>query len=547
MTGTPPLNAHSSWRIAIVVALLAATTLAFLNDDSFMANDAAQYMESASNLRAGKGYSTSLLYYDQNYDVGGLPATQTVWPPLFPALITLTSVSGLSVDQAAFFVSLVSYLLIPLLLLATLRRIGHAPGSALMLSCLWYLFALPWGNVLNRLSDLTFALFTVLTLYCLVAGSEQTDRKRTWLVLAGVAAALAFATRYAGIFFIASIGLFYGLCFLLDKKRFSLADFIALMITPVLIVAAFFVNNYLRTGGLTGGADPHQGGSIGKVLDKLLTLVSKVFGFSDNGFMGAWPAEMLFLVFVLVSAVYLFIRRHDLKGFWSRLFVPNWHRASQLSLWYIVFTLGVLSFFGLTKLTAYLHPRYMIPLIPFAILVFAEIRLPTLRGRGSTTVLARVVVLCGIAAFLAGQLNVARAVWAKGTSDSLYLALTADLKTPMGSGTAGDFLRANSSLESPILANESQMLGYILERPVLGTSPANYSARIWDVAAIRRICKQYQVGYVVFFRDQFDKNNRSSANLQFLFALDSGQNPIWLDRVLETESLHLYRVNHDLF
>ena len=539
------MSARNCWRIAVALALLAGVTLAGLHDDAFMANDAAQYINSASNLRAGEGYATSLLYYDQNYSIGGLPARQTVWPPVFPALIALVSASGLSLDRAAFGVSLASYLLIPLLLFATLQRIGHRPGAALLLSGLWYLFAQPWGNVLHHLSDMTFALFTVLTLYCLVLSSEQTDRRRAWLVLAGIVASLAFATRYAGIFFIGSVGVFYALCLLFDRRRFSLADLVALMLAPALVVTAFFVQNARLTGTLTGGADPHVGGSVGMVFDKHLTLVSKVFGFSDDGFLGAWPAEMLFLAFALLGIVYIFIRRHDRQGLWDTMAVLNWHRASQLSLWYVVFTLGALSFLGLTKLTGYLHPRYMIPLIPFAIMVFAQLCMLYAGGRGRAPVMARAVALVGVAAFLAGQMNVARAVWASGTSDSLYLALAADLDVAMDSGTAREFLRDNASLASPVLANESQMLGYILNRPVLGTAPANYSARTWDVAAMREICEQYRVGYVVFFRDHFERDDRWNANLQFLAALDSGQIPAWLDPVLATDSLLLYRVDFD--
>lgn len=538
------MSARHCWYVAALVALLAAVTLGSLHDDAFMANDAAQYIEAAKNLRQGSGYATALLYYDQHYQVGGLPARQTVWPPLFPALIALVSRAGAGVDHAAFLVALACYLLIAVVLLATLRRMGHAPGPALILSSLWYLFALPWGNVLHHLSDMTFALFTLLSLYCLVTSDERAGRQRAWLLLAGLAASLAFATRYAGIFYIASIGTWFGVRWLFDRRRETFTDLFALMLVPVLTVAGFFLHNYSLTGTMTGGADPHTGGSLAMVFDKHLTLVSKVFGFSDDGFLEARPAEMLFAAFAALGVVYVVWRRDARQALWKALAVTRWHRASQLSLVYIVLTLFVLSVFGLTKLTGYLHPRYMIPLIPFGILVLAQIVPIAPDDRQGLGHVARAVLLLAAAAFLAGQTNVARAVWASGTSDSLYLALVEDLRAPIDGNSAQDFLRSRASLQSPVLGNESQMLGYILDRPALGTAPANYSARVWDTAAIRQLCEDYRVGYVVFFRERFDANDPWNANLTFLAALGSGQVPPWLDRIVETDALMVYRVDH---
>src|SRR5262245_42527564 len=65
----------------------AAAVLLALHDETFVTTDTAQYMGVARNIVDGKGITTSIIYYEEQYRQARIPAQQTVWPPGYPALI----------------------------------------------------------------------------------------------------------------------------------------------------------------------------------------------------------------------------------------------------------------------------------------------------------------------------------------------------------------------------------------------------------------------------------------------------------------------------
>ena len=135
-------------RVALALgALLLGASLAglvALYDPSFIGIDGAFFVSAAKNLAGGHGFATSILWNEEHYRLGGVPATQTNFPPGFPVLIALGHRLGLDPPYAAFLIALLAFGAIPLVLYDILRTAGHRPRPALAIGALW--LAAPFGG-----------------------------------------------------------------------------------------------------------------------------------------------------------------------------------------------------------------------------------------------------------------------------------------------------------------------------------------------------------------------------------------------------------------
>src|SRR5262249_47225009 len=102
------------------------------------------------------------------------------------------------------------------------RRLAFGTVSACTLVVTWYACAANWVLALSCLSEPTFIAATLASLLFALRHIE-TDQRR-WLIWAAIWAGAAVLTRYAGAFWIMSLGLFYGLRWLVRPNRRHLAD-----------------------------------------------------------------------------------------------------------------------------------------------------------------------------------------------------------------------------------------------------------------------------------------------------------------------------------
>src|SRR5262249_33450490 len=146
--------------------------------------DSVKYIGAARNLADGRGYTFC-----------GQPLTQ--FPPLYPALVALPSLFGLDAWPAARWLSAVFF-----------------AGQLLIAGWAIHRYtdrAIIWPLLLSALTLLSMPLiyihsyawseppFNLLALGMLILLSIYLDNpRRIWLVLAALAAALAFLTRYVG-------------------------------------------------------------------------------------------------------------------------------------------------------------------------------------------------------------------------------------------------------------------------------------------------------------------------------------------------------------
>lgn len=531
------------WALVLGAAL---ASLAQLYDPSFIAIDGAFYTSAAKNLAGGQGFVSSIVSSDEHYLVGGMPVPQTNFPPGYPLLIALAGRLGLEYPHAAFLVSLLSFGGVALVLSLLLLRAGHPPARAFMASAVWLGLPLAWGNVLGCLSEMPFTLLTLVSLWCLVRSERHSNRRELWLAATGLAAGLAFTVRYQGVFYVAALGLFLVLRAIRRRDRRSVHDLIIVGGTASIFVVLLFARNQLLTGKLTG-AMIREDRSLLEVPGMFMSALGGAFGFTKSGLLAGRAAELLAVGVITIGLIggLAWIGRMALDRARLRAALARPHVS--LSALYIVVSAVLMGQGARMFASGHISPRYLLPLIPFALVCLPELLRPIrfVPNPPWRTWAARAWLAAAAVAFLVGQVNVLQRERHVLTAENPYRAIGEALHRPLGGETVVRFLRARVTADSPLLGNEPQLLGAVLDRPVLGLTRASYTRKVWTNDEVRRIAKTYGVAYVVFFPGLFDPTDPEDRNQPFLHQLKGGTAPPWLVTIVADPDLRLYRIQLD--
>jgi hypothetical protein len=146
-----------------------------------------------------------------------------------------------------------------------------------------------------------------------------------------------------------------------------------------------------------------------------------------------------------------------------------------------------------------------------------------------------------IVVFLAGQADVAESHWSR-VQDGRYRQVQRAFDESFGQGTVRDFLSRRVPPETPLLANEPQLSGIVLDRPMVGLPDASYSRRIFTAEETHRILSRFGVAYVVVFPRLPDDQDRDETNQAFFSDLKSGKIPGWLAPTFASSRIQLYQV-----
>lgn len=524
-----------------VLLLTTALVLVALRDETFVTTDTAQYMGVARNLVDGKGITTSIIYYEEQYLQAGIPAQQTVWPPGFPALIALLVSLGVGAKLAAFVVAFAAHLATPIALALLLRWAGVRSVVSLLFAAAYLLFVLAASYVLACLSEPVFTAVSTLSFafvlrYVARGGSA-------WLAAGGVLAALAFIIRYPGVFYIAALGVVFGVRFLIRRDARSFGEGLLLLGAPLLTVVAFFARNLSVTGHLSGGPAPEEPASLVQLVKNLYWSIGKIFGFDAPG------AVSLIVLAVLVGAtalgVVLLIRTHK-QAQSEEAATLCW----TIALVYCLITGACLLYLGFTAADYYVSDRYLTPLLPFVIALFAIATERLLRnshhgGIGVRRQLAACLVVL-FAGTLLGQWQVVNAERHWYRIDDRYRTMLRALQAPLNSATVYRHLRDSVTDQHPVLASEGQLLAAMLERPVLGLPEDRYTRRHFDEHEVRRLVAHYGVNYVLFFPRPSGPGSIIEHNQPFMALLAARQAPDWLELVSDGPRLQMYAVRRDV-
>jgi hypothetical protein len=542
-TRTDPRWIHG-WMLLIAAAALASgMALAVLSDDSRIATDTAHYMAVATNLLEGQGITTDIVYYEDHHRQGTIPARQTVWPPGYPALIALLGLTGLTVESAAFVVTLLAHVLTPVLLALALLAAGVRRPVAAAAAIACAACALPASYVLARLSEPVFTCLTLASFACVVAHVSRVNARGAWLLGAGAFAALAFVVRYPGVFFIAALGLVFGVRLLRRRDARSLRECVLVLAIPAATALALVLYNLAVTDRLSGNPPTHDGAAPLHLVKFLYWSIAKVFGF-------AAPVAVSTLVLALLAlgtlGVLALVARRVWRPFRSAGEGEAFHVAWSLSLAYGAVTLAGLAYLGATAADWYLSDRYLTQLLPFVLVLVACAATWLLADRRSDERVFRVggAVAFGLlaAGFLLGQSRVVQAEREWYAADDRYRTMAAALESLHGGQTLLEYLQANVSERTPVLASEAELLGAILDRPVIGLPEDRFTDRTFDTAEVARLVRAYGVRFVLVFPRAHGPGSQVQANQPFMTQLLGRQVPPWLTLVSDQPALQVYSV-----
>src|SRR2546429_103318 len=442
------------WVLVLGVSLVG---LVALYDRSFISIDGAFYVSAAQNLASGHGFATSIIWNEEQYRAGGMPAPQTVFPPGYPLLIAVVSRLGVDPPYAAFLVALLAFGAIPLVIYDILRAAGHPPLRAFAVSAVWLGAPFAWFNVLSCMSEMLFTLLTLLSLRCVMQSDRDPGRRDLWLAAAGTVAGLAFTVRYQGVYYLISLGLFFLLRVTRARDRQSVRALMLVAGPASVFVVALFVRNHLLIGKLVTLIPEDR-----SLLDVLRTFawgLGELLGFTRSGLLDGLPLVRL---------------------------TPSraWH-ARAVRLWWGVAAL----------------------------------------------------------ALVAGQVNVFHHHWRLLHQANPYRTMADALQRPVANESLLQFLRDRVTTASPLLGNEAQLLGAVLDRPVLGLPRAGYTRKVWTDDQVRGLVAAYGVDYVVFFPGLFNPSDPQDRNRPFFRELTRGSVPPWLVAILLARDVRLYRVD----
>jgi hypothetical protein len=352
------------WRgAALFAALAAVVVLGTWSRTVPISNDGVQYVEGARRLLAGDGYSTGILYFDEHYQTGRLPAPQTVWPPGTSLGIAGLAALGMEPESAGRLLARLSFILLPpLVFLIGLRLTGRMSLAALCAA--WQLGMTEfWMYLASPNSELPF-LAAILGAVALVP--DGSDGEWRWLP-AGLLAGVAAVFRYAGAFFLVALGLVL-LVELVREWRSRRAFRVRplLLAAPgFLILIALMLRNRALAGDLRGGNTRTVIQPVADLLvETVRSLADVMFGVVRSELVGGGAAAFaagagLVALLIIVAAAGM--------GAWPLRFRFHpgnaGHRyAAILGLCVTVYVAAIILTASRTMLTY--GSRYLLPVVP---------------------------------------------------------------------------------------------------------------------------------------------------------------------------------------
>jgi hypothetical protein len=300
-----------SWLVLVGIviygSLIAINSITRVRDFS---PDSMNYVDVARNISSGKGIVQSTLGFNQPFlfqSGDTIPTPFTSQPPLYPVLIAFLGFFGLMHANAALIIPVLAYGAILAIAYRLSRDIYDRQTAIITVSFL--LFYAPLMLVIRRAWSESLSIVFVLISFWLLLRRNYHSGNRIKAVLslgAGLAAGLAFSTRYAMIPILLAGVLFYLIEFIRDPLYYRVTgrDFV-LYVSGIMIPAGLVLgHNLLTSGRFLPGTLPSDKG----FWTNLLFTAKAVFGnyYSNRGGM-VQPliAGILLLILLCISVIVL--------------------------------------------------------------------------------------------------------------------------------------------------------------------------------------------------------------------------------------------------
>jgi hypothetical protein len=541
--------------LKIALALIAVAVVSWVLVTHFqranLDNDSAQHLSVAQNLLAGKGLSTSLLFYDEHFEQRRLPAAQTIWPPGYPLLLAALIWCGMSGVTAIVLIGSLTHVAACIVLFSLLRRLQIRPAIAFFAALVWAVWTTELGLLNRGYTEPAFILCTLLATYSQLRAQSAPDSKThfRWLIGCGAWLGVSFLIRYIGIIAVAAGIAAVALATLINRRQLrpAIVDAGCVALVPTILIGAVFVRNWFITRTMTGWPEIYiERDVIGAIKALVWAIRYQLIGAPTvpDSF---WSVGVVLIAGATAGAVWLALNMKDVRRIqWSIGAIP----VALFSAIYILASVAFLVWLAAKRNAALLEWRYLVPLVPFALVllaIFAEAISSTTRSSRARRI-AWTLMSIWVCAVLIGQYLAVEIALDNKWLDRRAQSLQGSLGTQLGSAdaiTIGELLRKEASESSPILSNEGQGLGLMLERPTLTLSPRTFVNAIWDSVTVRELIDDYHVRWIAFFPALFDPADVENRNRPFFISLASGDAPPWLEQITKTEYLHLYRVRDE--
>lgn len=510
----------SFWVLAtLAVHFLAAKWIG----RALLTNDGYQYLDAAGHLLARNGLATSVAHFDEQVAWGKLPVPLTHFPPGYPIAIAAVAALGLVPLDAAYILSIAGFVGTTLLLLHAWRRLGLEPFAAAMLCLVWIGngYALLFSTVLGP-----GALFIVCTTgfaVCILL-DLQADGRRPWLLLLmGLAIGLSFALRYAGLFFIPSLGMYLAWRAWRTPTARSLAFGGAAM--AALLAIPILVRNTVITGTWRGGHSSGNGHTVAEVAREFLTAPFHI-GLGDNAPIstGLWTALLLatgcFLVWTLAAR-------------WKTPPPPVWPAYTLPALvWFAILSGGYVAGIVLTELTTIAAAtHYYLPVYPIVLIAAG------MAFRLATSVRARVaLVLCVLPVLAVNALSV---VYPRSLSSEREVARLMNGEVEPGVPLR-QWLQGRLRPGSVLFSTNGQAVYWVLRQPVVSIIDGGSTSQEWTPAALRDLMAKYRATYLMVFPAADRYAVLEQYNIPLFGQLAAGESPEWLRIAARTPGVIVY-------
>lgn len=538
------LNSRTHAMAATAILSLVATVLLVLNfDGTWLHPDTAQALSVARNFQNGDGFKTGIIYYEEHYSLNAWPAPQTVFPIGYPSMMAGLAGIGIPLRTTPAVIGMTGFFLVPLLICIASMRMGCKPVAAFSLATMWLCFPMLWHNVWERQTEMMFVSLTLSSLILLQSESIKYRR----LFLAGLLAAVAMTLRYAGVFWLISVGLAF--LIQIPQRRFAaIKHAVTFFVIPTIVVASLFARNIMLVGDLKGGSTKEVHRTLKEAATNAYYAASRLSGLDKTNLVTGHAAELaaatgfcLLAIAIVVSLVRLIT-----SGRRKALAIP----PIGYSVVFLYIAVSLTALIGLEKTTSInLSPRMLFPLIPFVLTASADVvsrLLAVIPDEAFVARSQRRVVIVGfilmVGSVLGGQFRAADEVRNYVHRFGVVSEIVAQtIEIPTGSTTPRELLRGKH-----ILSDEPDMLGEALQQGVVGLTSDKYTNRIWTDDEVITLIRKYQINRLVLFPAIQPKEE-----LRFFDSVATEANKgissrLWLQPVVMSSEIQIYAVRESL-
>jgi hypothetical protein len=489
------------WGALAVIVLLGHLAI---THGPLLGNDAYQYLSVTNNFLAGTPASTSIVHFDPERSWGRIPAPLTTFPPGYPLAVAAVALTGLSTESAALLVSAASFvLLIPLLIQgARSLALGSGVTRALLVALIGNSWAAIYATAATTESLFTLAsfaavVFLIAAMSCALSESTTpqpsaagTSLPVTLLLLGSLLAGLAYWVRYAGLFLLAALGLYYLVRLAMQRDRRALIAFGCLGVA-VAVVGAGLVRNQLLAGSWKGGNTKIVHHPLGQVLRETTIWLHHLFlGGIADAHVGIAEALLAVGVVGLVAAAVGGTKRAPHR--------PGWPGSgtSLLLCYAFVYCAGMV-YLGVTSVISF-DTRMFYPLLPVLLLLLGVVltagaKAAASRGRSW-------IFTCGLLLAGAGYLWINARSYLAPPAPAPHQSIERQLAGEVAPGvTLRAWLQRSLPPAATVVANRGQAAAYVIHRNTVSLITREYSDQQWDERTMRALMRRFHARYLILF------------------------------------------------